>query len=169
MSTSSAPYVNCIKETLDSALCLMNFPSQVVERHNKPQVEARESKELLLNPVVIARDNQERTLIEGSINSVRVSIGIKKSDEVDKYLSKKFMRFLMQRAENFVIMRRKAVEGYDISFLITHFHLEDMLKHKLINFVIQFMNDINKEISYMKIQQNARARSVAREFLKQFC
>ena len=36
----------------------------------------------------------------------------------------RFTRFLMLRADNFVIMRRKAMEGYDISFLLTNFNLE---------------------------------------------
>lgn len=65
-------------------------------------------------------------------------------------------------------MRRKATEGYDISFLITHTHLEKMWKHKLVDFIIQFMEDIDKEISGMKIAINARARVVASEFMKQF-
>jgi actin related protein 2/3 complex subunit 4 len=52
-------------------------------------------------------------------------------------LCDKFTRFLMQRAEQFIIMRRKPVEGYDISFLITHVHLEKMWRHKLVDFVIQ--------------------------------
>ncbi len=29
------------------------------------------------------------------------------------------------------------VQGYDISFLITNFHTEQMFKHKLVDFVIQ--------------------------------
>ena len=33
---------------------------------------------------------------------------------------------MMMRAENFIILRRKAVEGYDISFLITNFHTEQV-------------------------------------------
>lgn len=36
-----APYLSAIRSSLDSALCLRNFPSQVVERHNKPEVELR--------------------------------------------------------------------------------------------------------------------------------
>jgi hypothetical protein len=28
-------------------------------------------------------------------------------------------------------------QGYDISFLITNFHTETMLKHKLVDFVIE--------------------------------
>lgn len=35
------PYLNAIRGTLDAALCLRNFPSQTVERHNKPEVEIR--------------------------------------------------------------------------------------------------------------------------------
>ena len=73
----------------------------------------------------------------------------------------------MQRAEQFVIMRRKPIKGYDISFLITHTHLENMWKHKLVDFIIEFMEDVDKEISAMKIAINARARLVASEFMKQ--
>ncbi len=102
------------------------------------------SKELLLAPVVIARNEQEKCLIEGSVNSVRLSILIKQSDELEKVLvdrsvirrSKQhrwtaaqmtnaaravpsdahasffavsissFSRFLCQRAEEFIILRR---------------------------------------------------------------
>lgn len=35
------PYLNAVKATLQAALCLENFSSQVVERHNKPEVEVR--------------------------------------------------------------------------------------------------------------------------------
>ncbi|KAJ9095658.1 hypothetical protein QFC21_005530 [Naganishia friedmannii] len=69
------------------------------------------------------------------------------------------------RAENFVILRRKPVEGYDISFLITNFHGETMLKHKLVDFIIEFMQDVDKEISEMKLSLNARARIVAESYL----
>ena len=127
----------------------------------------RTSKELLLNNVVITRTENERCLIEPSINSIRVSIKIKQADEIEEILCHKFTSFLMQRAEQFIIMRRKAVDKYDISFLITHTHLEKMWKHKLIDFIIQFMEDIDKEISGMKIAINARARVVASEFMKQ--
>ena len=33
------PYLDCIKATLHAALCIENFASQIVERHNKPEVE----------------------------------------------------------------------------------------------------------------------------------
>ena len=77
-------------------------------------------------------------------------------------------------------------QGYDISFLITNFHTEEMLKHKLVDFIIQFMEEVDKEISEMKLfvrqprsrclsiranvlQLNARARFVAESFLTPVC
>ncbi|XP_031143295.1 actin-related protein 2/3 complex subunit 4 [Sander lucioperca] len=168
MTATLRPYLNAVRATLQAALCLENFSSQVVERHNKPEVEVRSSKELLLQPVIISRNDKEKVLIEGSINSVRVSIAVKQADEIEKILCHKFMRFMMMRAENFFILRRKPVEGYDISFLITNFHTEQMYKHKLVDYVIHFMEEIDKEISEMKLSVNARARIVAEEFLKNF-
>jgi actin related protein 2/3 complex subunit 4 len=126
------------------------------------------NKELLLQPVVVARNAGEKCLIEGSINSIRVSIKIKQSDEMDSMLVDKFSRFLAQRAEDFIILRRKPVEGYDISFLITNFHTEGMIKVKLVDFIIYFMQEIDSEISAMKLGVNSRARVVATTFLKQF-
>jgi hypothetical protein len=70
----------------------------------------RASRELLLNPVVISRNEKEKVLIEASINSIRVSISIKQADEIEKILCHKFMRFMMMRAESFVVLRRKPIE-----------------------------------------------------------
>ncbi|XP_067934111.1 actin-related protein 2/3 complex subunit 4-like [Watersipora subatra] len=149
-------------------MCLENFSSQVVERHNKPEVEVKTSKELLLTPVTISRNEREKVLIEGSVNSIRVSIAIKQADDIERILCHKFTNFMMQRAENFTILRRKPVEGFDISFLITNFHMEQMYKHKLVDFVISFMQEIDKEISDLKLSVNTRARICAAEFLQRF-
>lgn len=130
--------------------------------------DCRLSKELILNPILICRNENEKCLIEPSINSTRVSVCVKQTDEIEVILCHKFTRFLMQRAEQFIIMRRVPVKGYHMSFLITHTHLENLYKHKLIDFIIQFMEDIDKEISEMKISLNARGRIVATEFMKQF-
>lgn len=70
----------------------------------------RRSKEALLNPLVISRNENEKVLIEPSVNSVRVSIKVKQADDLERILCHKFARFLMMRAENFVILRRKPVE-----------------------------------------------------------
>jgi len=143
MANTLRPYLTCIRNTLAAAMCLQNFPCQEVERHNKPEVEFKTSPELLLNPV-------------------------KQADELENILAKKFLRFLSMRAEAFQVLRRKPVQGYDISFLITNYHCEEMYKHKLIDFIVQFMEDIDKEISELKLSVNTRGRLVAKEFLKQF-
>ena len=46
-------------------------------------MEVCSSKELLLTPLVVSRNEKEKVLIEGSINSIRVSIAIK---QVSYYL-----------------------------------------------------------------------------------
>jgi len=82
---------------------------------------------------------------------VRISIRVKQADETEAILMHKFSRFLSQRAESFFILRRKPIAGYDISFLITNTHTERLLKHKLVDFVIEFMEEVDKEISEMKL------------------
>lgn len=168
MSNTLRPYLAAVRATLTAAMCLENFASQVVERHNKPEIEARSSPEVLLTPVAVSRNENERVLIEPSVNSMRISIKIKQADEIERILCHKFTRFLMQRAESFVVLRRKPIEGYDISFLITNFHTEAMFKHKLVDFIIEFMEAVDKEISEMKLSLNARARIVAESYLSQF-
>ena len=112
-SNTLKPYLDAIETTLRASLCLRNFPSQLVERHNKPEVESRTSKELLMQPVKVSRNENEMVLIEPSVNSVRMSICIKQADEIEEILTRKFTRFLMQRAEQFVILVRSTSPAYN--------------------------------------------------------
>ena len=57
--------------------------TNVVDNH-QPEVEVGGSKELILNPVTICRNEREKCHIEPSVNSVRVSIMIKQSDEIEE-------------------------------------------------------------------------------------
>lgn len=109
-SQSLRPYLQAVRSSLTAALCLSNFASQTAERHNVPEVEARTSPEVLLTPLTIARNENERVLIEPSINSIRISIKIKQADEIEHILVHKFTRFLTQRAESFFILRRKPIK-----------------------------------------------------------
>jgi actin related protein 2/3 complex, subunit 4 len=63
-----------------------------------------------MNPLIVSRNKSERVMIEPSINSIRISVKIKQADEMETFLCDKFMRFLFQRAEHFVILRRKPIE-----------------------------------------------------------
>ena len=125
----------------------------------------RTTPEVILNPLIIARNENEQVLIESSINSVRVSIKIKQADDLERILAHKMTNFFSARAESFIILRRKAVKGYDISFLITNNHSEDMLKHKIVDFIIQFMEEVDAEISEIKLFLNGRARFIAESYL----
>jgi len=51
---------------------------------------------------------------------------------------------------------------------VTNFHTEQMYQNKLIDFIMQFMEEIDREISEMKLAVNSRARITAEEFLKLF-
>lgn len=66
-------------------------------------------------PKKIIKSNNEEVLIEKSINSSRISIKLKKLDEIDRLLCHKFAAFLTQRADKFIILRRKPIQ---VIFLI---------------------------------------------------
>ena len=166
MSDAYRPYMKCVQSTLEAALCLQTFPCQQVERQNKPEVEFKNDPELLLKPILICRSEHERCYIEVSVNSVRVSFKIKQTDQLDALLVKKYMAFLMQRAEAIGVLRRIPLEGYDISFLITDSHCQEYNKQKLIDFIGRFMEDINAEIHELKLLVNTRGRAVAADYLK---
>jgi actin related protein 2/3 complex subunit 4 len=42
-----------------------------------------------------------------------------------------------------------------------------MYKHKLVDFIVHFMEEVDKEISEMKLSVNTRARTVAESYLIQ--
>lgn len=42
-----------------------------------------------------------------------------------------------------------------------------MYKHKLVDFIIQFMEEVDREISEMKLCLNSRARLVAESYLSE--
>jgi actin related protein 2/3 complex subunit 4 len=91
-------------------------------------------------------------LIEASINSVRISLAIKKNQEIEELLAHMLERFLALRADKFGIMRKKpAFPEYDFSFLITDDHLMKYKKEELINFILEFIQGIDKEINDMKL------------------
>lgn len=78
------------------------------------------------------------------------------------------MRFLMQRAEQFIVLRRKPIAGYDISFLVTNVHTEMMYKHKVVDFIMEFITDIDAELANMKFVISCRANAAANHYLRSF-
>ena len=158
MVESYKPYLTIIRDTLEQALCLKNFPSQLYEKINRPQVEVKESQELISKPVIISRNEDEKVEIETSINSVRINVAVKKYQEIDKLIVGIYSNYLMNRANQLNILRKVAKPGYDISLLITNFTLENYKKEELIDFIIEFIQDFTKEVRDMKMTVNSQSR-----------
>ena len=158
MVESYKPYLTIIRDSLEQALCLKNFPSQLYEKINRPQVEVRESLELINKPIIISRNESEKVEIETSINSVRVNVAVKKYQEIDKLIVDIYSKYLMNRANQLNILRKVAKPGYDISFLITNFTLENYRKEDIIDFIIEFIQDFTKEVTDMKMTVNSQSR-----------
>ncbi|OAF67861.1 hypothetical protein A3Q56_04334 [Intoshia linei] len=161
-------YLTAIHRTLKVCFCIRNFDSQNVDGHNKPEVEIKCNNELLLTTFVISRNEKEKILIESSVNSVRISILIKQSDDLEKVLAHKLTRYFMRRAEELKILRRSPLPGYSISFLVTNRHIETMKSDEIITFFTTFMDQVDKTISDMKINVHSRGRAAAVEMLKLF-
>ena len=123
-----------------------------------------------MKPLVIARTEFECCMIEGSVNSVRISFLIKKGDpnkpgdSVEILLSHSLQRFFALRADRFKIFRKKPVDGYDFSFLITEDHLSKYKKEELINFILQFIQGIEKEVMDLKLTINSQCNTAAKYF-----
>ena len=77
-----------------------------------------------MKPIILCRTPFDTCLIEGSVNSTRISFSIKKND-VEELLTHMIQRFFALRADRFKIMRRVPADPskYDFSFLITEDHL----------------------------------------------
>jgi len=161
MASTLRPYLSAVRHTLEAAICLMHFPSVVAERQERPEVEVHESEVGVLKPILIRRDTNEMTLIEVAVNSVRVSIKIRQSDRMETMLLARHVKFLQKRAENFKILRRKAVEGYDVSFLITAEHLLQQTKASVINFIVDMMERFDADVKQLKLDLHCRLRGAA--------
>ena len=105
------PYLCIIRDALDFALDLRNFPSQLYEKLNRPQVEVKESDELLMKPIVVCRNEDEKIEIEPSINSVRINIVIKKHANLEELLMSIYSKYLMNRADRLNIFKKKPKDG----------------------------------------------------------
>eukprot|EP00792_Barthelona_sp_PAP020_P005287 TRINITY_DN2584_c0_g1_i1.p1 TRINITY_DN2584_c0_g1~~TRINITY_DN2584_c0_g1_i1.p1 ORF type:complete len:168 (+),score=48.60 TRINITY_DN2584_c0_g1_i1:47-550(+) len=164
MSTND--YLTCVKASLIAAFSIQNHSSIDVDRHNRPEVEISQREELLLNPILIPISNNQKVLIESSVNSTRISVAFSKADDVDQVLYKQYLRFLMARAETLFVLRKKPIEGFDVSFLITNNHIETYMAHKMADFVVEMIEDIPKQISQIQSNVTERFKASTEYFLK---
>ena len=74
---------------------LRYFPSELVERQTHPEIEFQDNPNLLLKPLMIAKSDQEKCLIEASVNSVRISLATKKNQEIEELLTHMLERYYL--------------------------------------------------------------------------
>ena len=73
----------------------------------------------------------------------------------------------MNRANKYNLHRKKPKTGNDISFLITNFHLENYKKEDIIDFIVEFVQDLVKEVTDMKMTVNSQSRYVTTYLMEQ--
>jgi len=124
---------------------------------------------------------KESCMIESTSNSVRISFLFKQQaqqqqattdnggDTLEVSILFQWMRFLTQHAEDhYQILRKKPIDGYSVSFLITNKNIHIHGQKQLQQTIIKFCSQMDKECSDIKIQVNAQARYITTEFLKAF-
>ena len=124
---------------------------------------------------------KESCMIESTSNSVRISFLFKQQaqqqqattdnggDTLEVSILFQWMRFLTQQAEDhYQILRKKPLDGYSVSFLITNKNIQIHGQQQLQQTIINFCSQMDKECSDIKIQVNAQARYITTEFLKAF-
>jgi len=168
MAHTHENYYDAVRARLSEAFVLTSAPSRKMDGRDRAEVEYGDDARAMGDRMEIARSSDERCLIERARNSVRVSLKIKASDDLERMLTTTFGKFLGRRADAFEILRRVPCEGYDVSFLVLLKHTEEMEREQLVDFVVQFMRDIDSEISEQKLSVSSRGRTVASAYLKQF-
>lgn len=170
MATSHKNYHDAVRDALTEAFRLESAPSKKMDGRDRPEIEYADAPALLRAPVRITRgdEGEGECLIERAVNSCRVSVRVRQSDELEAILARSFCGALGRRADAFEVLRRVPVDGYDVSFLILLRHAETMDVGALVDFVVMFMEDVDKEISEQKLSVSSRGRAVSTAFLKQF-
>lgn len=95
MAASYKEYLASVRSSLSTVLCLHNLPGIQPEH---PEVEFPTSPELSLQPLTIHRSPTESCYIEPTINSARISLKIKQTDDLERWLTKKWITLLTQAA-----------------------------------------------------------------------
>lgn len=178
MSHTLAPYLNEVRAELEGCLPRLatkknhQIDDDITPSHLpfRPHVELPHKYPVVCQDII--RNDKEKCLLESSLNSIRISFSLRQghstADPIEKAICSKYIRFFQQRAEQYGILRRKAVPGYTISFLITSSHLQKYGSEQILDCVLSFCAQVDREFSDVKISLNAHSRLVAAEFLKSF-
>ena len=90
------------------------------------------------------------------------ALQLKPVDALEGLLRRKQLQFYHRRAEALRILRRKPIEGYDISFLLTAQHQQQLDKQQLIAFICKLVEDLSTCSSLKRlITAHGRASSLS--------
>ena len=85
---------------------------------------------------------------------------LKTVDKLEDLLRRKQLQFYHRRAEALRLLRRKPVKGYDISFLLTAKHQQQLDKQAVIAFICELVEDVSSCSSLKRlITAHGRASS----------
>jgi hypothetical protein len=182
MTSTTTHYFDQVRTKLDYALSGMEYPTTSAQGQDypiRPYVELGMAPTTTIKKERITRNNsKEHCLIESSSNSVRCSFLLKQqhttTDPIEQAIASKYLAFFQRRAEHYHILRRQPifdVEGgykYSISFLLLQTQLDKYGQEQMVDTILDFLGQVDRECSHVKISLNARARLVASEFLKAF-
>jgi actin related protein 2/3 complex, subunit 4 len=171
-NSSREDYLAQVSRTLYSNLCLRDFPCQEVERHSKPEVESSSCSELVLQPVTIdCLASREKCLIEPSINATRVSFMFRTACETEglqALLSESYFRFLGVKADQLPLLRRAAVDGFDVSFLVTASLLQQYGVMYIIMSLVKFAQQTPEFLHSLKQRTDQQNQAMAKSNLRVF-
>lgn len=77
-------------------------------------------------------------------------------------------RFFERRAETLLIFRRMPVKGFDCSLLISNKHLEKFNKQMLIEWILEYVETMDQEITEIRLNLNTQTRTAATYIVERF-
>jgi hypothetical protein len=90
------------------------------------------------------------------------------ADLLEQAILSKLLTSFHQSAERYLILRRKPIPGYSISFLIVQDHLHRLGRAPIMSNILDFVGQLDQEINMVKISLNAHLRQVAGDLFKPF-
>ncbi|KAH8741402.1 relation to actin related protein 2/3 (Arp2/3) complex subunit 4 [Cryptosporidium ryanae] len=200
------PYLRRLFNTLNKELCLfylqLNLPymysvpfiEQIEYNKNKldndetyisnlNKVFNRDDKVELVKTFYVYRHSREYCFIESCIDSVRISLKFFLKCEFERNLFRQLTIFMKKNSDHLRIVRKKPLDGFDISFLITNKLLnfgfnrsiadynktignKNMGKYDIIHFILKFVVDIDRQIQDKILKVTFFSRYYIRKLLE---
>ncbi|TRY52513.1 Actin-related protein 2/3 complex subunit 4 [Cryptosporidium tyzzeri] len=202
------PYLRRLFNTLNREICLFYLPLNLPCMYSVPFIEQehltknlssadnvdisslrkssfnRNNKVELIKSLYVYRHSKEFCYIESCIDSVRVNLKFYFKCEFERRLFNQLTIFMKKNSDYLQLVRKKSIEGFDISFLITNHILNSynnkicitnksnydgqMGKYDVIHFILKFVVDIDRQIQDKMLQSTYFSRYYIRKLLQEF-